>query len=304
MIEARARLYQLVREFFLERRVLEVIPPVLAPHSVSDPHISSFPVLVDGETQYLQTSPEFALKKLLAKVPEPLYSLGPVFRRGEQGVRHQHEFIMLEWYRPGFDLTALENEIADLIAMLAEQFDADFQSPERFSYEQLFSSKFGMNPHLASDTELENLVRKHFPDFTGHLGAASRNDYLDTLFSLGVEPELTQPTFVREFPASQASLANLSSLEPPTALRSELYWQGLELSNAYDELKDSDTLRQRITSDNETRVSLGLPQMTADEDLLQAIEKMPPCAGVAIGIDRLLMLLMSANDLSEVSPFA
>ena len=211
---------------------------------------------------------------------------------------------MLEWYRPSFDLTALENEIADLIAMLAEQFGADFQPPEHFSYEQLFSSKFGMNPHLASDSELEDLVREHFPDFMGHLGAASRNDYLDTLFSLGVEPELTQPTFVREFPASQASLANLSSSDPPTALRSELYWQGLELSNAYDELRDSDTLRQRIALDNETRVSLGLPQVTADEDLLQASEKMPPCAGVAIGVDRLLMLLTSANDLSEVSPFA
>ena len=284
--------------------MLEVIPPVLAKHTVSDPHIRSFQVMVNGEMQFLQTSPEFALKKLLAKDKQAVYSLGSVFRQGEQGSRHQSEFLMLEWYRPGFTLSDLESEVADLISVLAESFGVQFQTPKSVTYAELFAKRFGLNPHKASISDLSQLITQEFPNLGEHLSGGTYNDYLDTLFSMGIEPDLCEPTFVREFPASQASLAKISDGDEPVALRSELYWDGLELTNAYDELRDSVALRQRIATDNKIRERSSLPRVETDEALLDALGNMPPCVGVAMGLDRLLMLLLEANNLNEVNPFS
>ena len=281
--------------------------PVLGDHTVTDPHINSFSVTSAGRhCGYLQTSPEFALKKLLAKDVGAVYSLGPVFRAGESGGRHNEEFLMLEWYQPGFDLSALEDEIASLIKGLAIEFGAVFPQPHVTTYAELFSNKFSVNPHFASETTLRELVEAHFPESALHLDVdlATSNDYLDTLFSLGVELELQAPTFVREFPATQAALAKIATVDGvAVSMRSELYWQGLELCNAYDELRDGDELRQRMVNDNAIRDKLGYDQIAPDDELIGALAKMPECVGVALGVERLLMLLNDANELSEISEF-
>ncbi|MFN3235940.1 MAG: EF-P lysine aminoacylase EpmA [Pseudomonadales bacterium] len=306
IVHTRAKLYRLIRQFFLERDVLEVIPPVLADHTVSDPHIQSFAVdMGEGAIQYLQTSPEFAMKKLLAKDPSPIYSLGPVFRRGEAGRRHRPEFTMLEWYRPGLSLAQLEAEVSDLIATLAEGFAVPFAKPQVTTFAALFDQAFACDPHGSSDTELAALLEKHLPELSKHLrdgATVSRNDLLDSLFSQGVEPKLSSAIFVREFPASQAALAKVAVRNQQlVALRSELYWQGIELANAYEELTDAAELRQRIEVDNQVRLAHGYTPVAVDEALLEAIDSMPECVGVALGVDRLLMLLIGANDIDKVS---
>lgn len=279
-----------------------MIPPVLGSHTVSDPHIHSFELQLGKGTAYLQTSPEFAMKKTLARDGEAIYSLGPAFRAGEQGGKHQSEFLMLEWYRPGFSLEQLENEITDLVKYLAVRFDIEFKRPKRCSYAELFDARFGCNPHSCSDADLKRLTKQDFPELSAHLSSSvsQRNDYLDALFSLGVEPELIEPTYVTEFPASQASLAKVSSDETPVALRTELYWQGVELANGYDELRNGAELRKRIESDNALRREYGYPEIQPDEELLAALSEMPECAGVALGVDRLLMLLLGETSLDAV----
>jgi lysyl-tRNA synthetase class 2 len=282
------------------------MPPVLANHTVSDPHIQSFAVEVgEGAIQYLQTSPEFAMKKLLAKDSSPIYSLGPVFRRGEAGRRHRPEFTMLEWYRPGLSLAQLESEVSDLIATLAEAFAVPFGKPEVTTYAALFAQTFACDPHGLSDAELFALLEKHLPDLSQHLrddANVSRNDLLDSLFSQGVEPHLSSATFVREFPAGQAALAKVAVRDQQfVALRSELYWQGIELANAYEELTDAAELRQRIEVDNQVRLAHGYTPVAVDEALLEAIDSMPECVGVALGVDRLLMLLTETDDIDKVS---
>ncbi len=283
------------------------MPPVMGRHTVSDPHIESLKIESVMGTRYLQTSPEFAMKKLLAVRSEPIYSLGQVFRAGEHGRKHRQEFTMLEWYRPGYSLTQLEAEITALLMVLAEEFSVPFSAPDLQSYAALFSNKFGVNPHQATDQTLRGLLNTSFPDHAGHLqdDRAARNDYLDALFSLGVEPDLQAPTFVREFPATQAALAKTAETKDGlVALRTELYWHGVELANGYDELQDGEEYRRRIEMDNATRELLGYARIAPDESLITAINHLPDCAGVALGIDRLLMLLLDSADIAGVTPFA
>lgn len=301
----RAQLYSSIRRFFEDRGVLEVSLPLLAPHTVTDPHIRSLQVETGRGIGYLQTSPEYAMKKLLAADSGPIYNLGSVFRAGEEGTRHRTEFTMLEWYRPSLSLSELQMELTELIQVLAERFDVSFPQPNCVSYRSLFEERFELNPHEADDSELEALVHQFFPDLAGHLqhqDAGARNDYLDLLFSQGVEPSLQQPHFVIEFPASQAALAQVrqSAQYDEVALRSELYWQGVELSNAYVELRDASVLKKRAGVDNAIRETRGLSFIQPDVELFAAIEKMPACVGVAMGIDRLLMLLLGENDIAKV----
>ncbi len=243
------------------------------------------------------------MKKLLAYDGEAIYSLGPAFRAGEKGQKHLPEFLMLEWYRPGFDLGDLQREITDLVQFLADGFEAEFKAPKIETYGELFQARYSVDPHVVADKELRGLLEAEYPEFAKHLSTdAIRSDYLDSLFSVGVEPELQAPTFVSEFPACQASLAKVSSGIEPVALRTELYWQGLELANGYDELRSGEELRRRMTKDNELRKKLRFPEILVDEDLLVALDELPPCCGVALGVDRLLMLLLGESGLSQIQP--
>tara|TARA_R110002073_G_scaffold71410_6_gene175401 strand:+ start:812 stop:1549 length:738 start_codon:yes stop_codon:yes gene_type:complete len=244
------------------------------------------------------------MKKLLANGSGAIYSLGPVFRRGESGQKHNPEFTMLEWYRPEFDLSQLLAEVRALFCGLQKTFGLEVIEPTTRTYQGLFEARYGVNPHLSSTGELRLLAERECPDQLYHLqdrDEGERDDLLDLLFSFDIEPELIAPCFVIDFPASQASLARVAQInEAQVALRAEFYWQGFELANGYDELRDGIELSQRMERDNRIRLGRGLPVIEPDADLLEALPKMPNCAGIALGIDRLLMLLLGKNELSDV----
>jgi lysyl-tRNA synthetase class 2 len=281
---------------------------LLGAHTVTDPHIASFVVESGEQSRFLQTSPEFAMKKLLAHDSGPIYNLGPAFRSGEIGGHHSPEFTMLEWYRPGFDLGQLQLEVSSLIEYLGQHFALDIPEPLIASYSSLFKQRFSINPHIADTQALKSIIAAVFPDHSGHLEGylegqdeGEKDDLLDLLFALGIEPTLQAPQFVTGFPESQASLARVGTeAGDRVALRAELYWQGIELANGYDELRDGNELRTRMARDNRIRLARGLPQIAPDEALLEALPKIPPCAGIALGVDRLLMLLLAKRQLADV----
>lgn len=248
------------------------------------------------------------MKKLLAHDSGPIYNLGPAFRSGEIGGHHSPEFTMLEWYRPGFDLGQLQLEVSSLIEYLGQHFALDIPEPLIASYSSLFKQRFSINPHIADTQALKSIIAAVFPDHSGHLEGylegqdeGEKDDLLDLLFALGIEPTLQAPQFVTGFPESQASLARVGTeAGDRVALRAELYWQGIELANGYDELRDGNELRTRMARDNRIRLARGLPQIAPDEALLEALPKIPPCAGIALGVDRLLMLLLAKRQLADV----
>lgn len=297
----RAILLRAIREYFHEESVLEVVTPVLRDYGTSEIHLQN----LSFEHGYLQTSPEYAMKCLLAEIGGSIYQICPAFRGGESGQRHRSEFQMLEWYRVGYSLdelmTDLEHLLAAAMASLAlPDTDASTFPFRRFAYKELFHERFGICPHTASDSELRKLCQT-LPD--DHLdNGARRADLLDALFSLGVEPRLNEPTLVYDYPASQAALAEVKTDGDgcQVADRFECYLQGMEIANAYQELNDAAELRERFRENNVTRLKLGKPEVPDDVSLLNALGKMPACAGAALGVDRLLMALIGESDISRV----
>ena len=296
-LEARADLASAIRLFFQQRGVLEIQPPVLDAATVTDPHIHSFSV----DQWFLQTSPEYAMKRLLAEGAGSIFALSPVFRRGEVGRLHRSEFTMLEWYRPGFDLDDLREEVQQLIeAMLPGVPRARVTS-----YRTLFEDTFGVNPHRADAEQLEALIQQmNIDHHVVNTDQGYVDDLRDLLFSTVVQPTLAGPVFVTNFPESQASLARVHEHDGDrVSTRFELYYQGLELANAYDEETDAATLRNRAARDNVIRRARGLAAVEVDERLLEAVEAMGQTAGVALGFDRLLMVREGLQDIQEVMLF-
>jgi lysyl-tRNA synthetase class 2 len=300
-LRARAEVLATIRAFFDRRGVLEVETPLLSDATVTDVHLHSLECgfdPADGGRRYLQTSPEFAMKRLLAAGSGPIYQICKAFRGGEAGRRHNPEFTMIEWYRPGWDHHALMDEIdARLAALLATQ------PGERLSYAEAFEAHAGVDPHRASMSELGERVED-----LGVSGAADldRDDLLNLLLAELVEPRLGRgrPSFVYDYPASQAALARLRPGEPALAERFEVFVEGVELANGYHELIDPAEQSSRFERDLADRRRRGLPQVRADERLLAALSAgMPACAGVALGIDRLVMLKLGVADISEVIAF-
>lgn len=303
-LQARAMLYRTIRQFFFERGVLEVETPILSSAGATDVHLSSIAATrkLNGQTQihYLQTSPEFAMKRLLACGSGAIYQICKVFRDGEHGTRHNSEFSMLEWYRPHFSLDELMSEVVDLLkACLGGDL-----AIVRQSYKQAFIAHLGINPLQA---DVDTLKQKAATLGLGLDLGDERLAYMDLLFSHVVEPNLGKdcPLFLYDFPPELAALAKVHCDTDGewVASRFELYIDGLELANAYDELADENQLRQRFLCDNNQRQRLGLPIMPIDERLLLALPKMPPCSGIALGLDRLLMVITQAKSLSAVVSF-
>lgn len=315
LLQDRARLMRLVREFFTARSVLEVTTPSLGSRGATDPHIESMRVKQGNQAYFLQTSPEFAMKRLLAYGSGAIFQICPAFRGGESGAHHNPEFTMLEWYRPGMGLAELMDEVKDLITGLCHEFKRIFEPVESRTYRSLFEHQYLVNPHRVSSQQLLEIANSKIPDFAGNAYNEAKNkekhedegvidDLLGLLFSRGIEPGLLDPQFVTGFPATQASLSKVGPVAgDQVALRFELYWQGLELANGYDELTDPAELTRRIARDNRLRESRGLPVMLSDQRLLAAMAEMPPCTGVAIGLDRLLMLLTDKKSIHEVLNF-
>jgi len=293
-----------VRRFFARRGVMEVETPLLSAATVTDPHLASLetryagPGAPDGGRLFLQTSPEFAMKRLLAAGCGPIYQIGKAFRDGEAGGRHNPEFTLLEWYRPGFDHHALMDEVEALLAEVLATAAA-----ERCTYATLFEERLGVDPHAASAEALAAAARSAGLDPA--LGL-DREGLLHLLMALALEPSLGRgrPTFVYDFPASQAALARVRPGPPPVAERFEAFVEGVELANGFNELGDPAEQRRRFAADLARRRELGLPEVPIDERLLEALAAgLPSCAGVALGVDRLVMLAAGASRLDEVLAF-
>ncbi|MEG6544957.1 EF-P lysine aminoacylase EpmA [Acinetobacter bereziniae] len=306
-LKVRAKLYQQIRQFFEQRDVLEVETPILSQAGVTDVHLASIQAQrhLQGKklTHYLQTSPEFAMKRLLASGSGAIYQICKVFRDDEHGRKHNSEFTMLEWYRPHFSLKDLMFEVTDLLnVVLAERF-GDVR-PTVLSYKHAFIDRLDLNPLKATLSELKDAA--HRVGLNLDLGD-DRLAYIDLLFSHMVEPSLgfDTPVFLTDFPPELASLAKTKIDEDGelVAARFELYIEGLELANAYDELIDAAVLRSRFQVDNAEREKLGLHVMPIDEYLLTALPNMSECAGIALGIDRLLMVVMNQMKLEKVITF-
>jgi lysyl-tRNA synthetase class 2 len=308
MIQARAQMLTLIRQYFLSRQIVEVTTPVLAAHTVTDPNIESLSVATHQNEMFLQTSPEFAMKRLLAAGSGPIYQICPAFRAAEEGKLHNPEFTMLEWYRPDTSLSELMDELRLLMETLATSFGVAWSAPKRVNYHQLFQTRFNINPHRASVSELLSIATREFPQRVQHLattqGAEQLDDVRDLLFSQGIEKTLMSPHFVTGFPMSQAALAKTCEIDGENvALRFEMYWHGLEIANAYDELLDSVELVGRAAKDNQRRKEDSKPMRQLDGRLLSAMDSLPQCAGIAVGIDRLLMCLTNSKSLEEVLTF-
>lgn len=310
VLRERARLNAAIRSFFAARGVLEVETPLLCSAAPTDLHLSSFvvpdPAAPQAPARFLQTSPEFAMKRLLAAGSGPVYQLCKAFRAGDAGQRHNPEFTLLEWYRPGFTLPELMDETeALLVATLGGQ--QAFDRAERTTYRALFEARFGVNPHAADVVTLRALVARE----TSFVDVASLDApaCLDLLFATGIEPGLGHgaPVFVFDFPAAQAALARVETdgAGDRVARRCEVYLRGMELANGYDELVDAAEQAGRFAADNLARRAAGLPEIPVDERLLQAMATgLPPCAGIALGVDRLLMVRIGLDRLDEAISFA
>jgi lysyl-tRNA synthetase class 2 len=299
-LRARAETLASIRRFFDERGVLEVETPALSAAAVTDLHLHSVACRLDGDDRprYLQTSPEYAMKRLLAAGSGPIYQLCKVFRDGERGRRHNPEFTMLEWYRPGWDHHRLMDEVDELLQAILGT-----PAAERLIYAEAFQRHAGVDPHAASDGELRSRVAAL--DVAG-VEELDRDDLLDLILSHVVERQLGagRPTFLVDYPASQAALARIRPGDPPVAERFEVFVDGLELANGFHELADPAEQRRRFAADLAERRRRGLPEVAVDERLLAALAAgLPDCAGIALGIDRLVMLKVGTRDIADVIAF-
>lgn len=308
MLNRRAELLANVRRFFSVRNVLEVSTPILSAAAPTAPYLDSFSTQFsagnNAKTLYLHTSPEFAMKRLLAAGSGAIYQIATVFRNGELGRQHTPEFSMLEWYRPGFSLTELMTEV-DALMQQVIGLPAAVISP----YRDLFLNYLQLDIHQTEDETLKQLALDRIAGLTADW-QTDRDGWLELLMSEVIEPQLKAletPVMVTEFPASQAQLAKIemNAEGHQVARRFELYAGGMELANGYDELCDATELRLRFEQDNQLRQQQVKPQMPIDENLLAAMQSgLPQCSGVALGLDRLMMLHMSVDNISQVQSIA
>lgn len=299
----RARALAAARRFFEARGVLEVQTGLLVARAITDPNVESIAVPAGaGAPRFLHTSPEYAMKRLLAEGSGDLFQICPVFRAGERSALHCPEFTMVEWYRLGFGLEALMRETAALVSLLLEPGCRVDAAPELLSYDEAFRRELGFGALETPQQVLADAARAAGLA-PGTTEAATRDDLLDFLVAAVVGPRLgrSRLTCLHHYPASQAALARLDPGDPPTALRFELYCEGVELANGFVELGDAREQAARFAADNQLRASRGQPTHEPDERLLQALARgLPDCAGVALGLDRVLMLAAGARRLDEV----
>lgn len=301
----RARMACRVREFFAARQVLEVETPVLSVAAVTDPQIESLATRVSGMPgrYFLHTSPEYAMKRLLAAGSGDIYQLCKVFRDEERGRWHNPEFTLLEWYRVGFDDAALMTEVEALVGAVLGPHRR-LAPAERLTYAEVVHRHAGVDAHTADDASLGRAAADLGIECRAEL---DRDAKLDLLMGLVVGPKLgiERPCFVCDYPASQASLARLKPGLPPVAARFELYIDGIELANGFHELANGEEQRRRFEADLATRRARGRVEPPLDERLLDALEAgMPDCAGVALGFDRLVAVALRKARLSDGMAFS
>ncbi len=302
LLKKRAQFLADIRAYFQKEDVLEVQTPVLAPDTVTDPHTESFPVAVDAISEsslyFLQTSPEYAMKRLLASGSGSIYQIGSAFRYEVAGRWHQPEFTMLEWYRVGFDDKQLMADVARLLKALS--FNAE---PVTYSYQSVFLDHTSLDPLIVSAETCQAWLRDKQANVSDAVLALDRDELIQYLFATYVEVEFDPeiPTFVCDFPATQAALARLDNSNPKIAKRFELYVDGLECANGFYELLDAKEQQKRFERDQALRAKRGLPHRDIDPVFMDALKKgLPECSGVALGVDRLLAASLKAQRLSDV----
>lgn len=297
-----------LRDYFAAAGVLEVETPLACRTAGTDPHLKPMtaryagPGAPRGISLYLQTSPEFAMKRLLADGSGPIYQICKAFRNGEAGRLHNPEFTVLEWYRPGFDLPQLMDEVAQVLRLALDLPDV---GRETLTYAEAFEQHLGIDVFALTPGRLQEAAVDHHV-----LGADAltldRDGWLDLLLSHLIQPRLGDPDlcFITDYPATQAALARLNP-GGRTAARFEVFYRGIELANGYVELLDVDEQAARFEADNCARRARRQPAIRVDRHLLAALEHgLPDCAGVAIGLDRVLMLRLARYDLDAVLGFS
>jgi len=301
-LKKRALMLQSIRAFFTQRNVLEVDTPVLSRAAITDPQIESFSTFYNRKEYFLNTSPEFYMKRLLAAGSGDIFQVAKVFRDDENGRFHSPEFTMLEWYRLGLDHHQLMDEME---ALLVELMQDRKVAIDRLSYQQVFLNQLNIDPLEADFEELKKCAEsKSIETPQGMID--DKDIWLDWLMVSVIAPGFAKEkfTFLYDYPASQASLSRLDKNDSRKANRFELFYGELELANGFYELTDSSEQSKRFEHDNEIRQQRGQKLMPVDECLLDALKSgLPECSGVAIGIDRLMMVVMGADHINEVISF-
>lgn len=302
-LKERARILNEVRAFFMVREVLEVETPLLGRGGTTDFHLRPFASRYEPDggaplPLFLQTSPELFMKRLLAHGSGPIWQCCKAFRNGEHGSRHNPEFTILEWYRPGWGYRDLMDEVGFLMTRLLGS-----PTPRAITFQEAFETAVGLDPHRADGPALADAARRAgieaaFPE-------SDRDAWLDLILAERIEPGLGRgtPTFLIDYPPDRAALARVRPGDPPVAERFELYIDGIELCNGFQELVDVPEQRRRLDAVNARRVAAGLDALPLDEEFLAALGAMPACAGVAVGLDRVVLLATGARELSEVLAF-
>ncbi|MES2203944.1 MAG: elongation factor P--(R)-beta-lysine ligase [Pseudomonadota bacterium] len=296
-LKNRAEILRTLRDFFYQRHITEVETPLLCKAGTTDVYLDSMTVTSNQKTRYLQTSPEFAMKRLLAAGIGDCYQICKAFRCDEAGQYHNPEFTMLEWYRLSFNHHQLMNDMDDLLQLILK-----CQPAKRISYQQLFLDYLNIDPHLASVEDLKKIS----PELCSVLNETTdtKDDYLMLLLSHLIEPKIgfDRPCFIYDYPASQAALSKVR--ENKFAERFEVYVNGIELANGFHELQSAQEQLERFQKDNKKRRELNKPEVPIDDHLIAALENgLPACAGVALGIDRLIMLAQKKENLYDILSF-
>lgn len=308
LLFARAELLKSIRIFFEQRSVLEVETSVLSQAAGTDPNLDSISASYQDpqkkeKTLFLQTSPEFAMKRLLANGSGAIFQICKAFRNAEQGDKHNPEFTLLEWYQPGYDEHQLMDEVMELLKSLYPSEHILQRQWQRITYQNLFEQHLGFNPHTVGLEQLEQFARNKIDI---ELKQENKDTWLDLLFSHLIEPELQEPVFIYDYPASQAALAvvEVNAEGQNVARRFELVINGMEIANGYFELTDAEEQRRRFSHDLEERHAQEKKINPIDENFLAAMDiGLPVCAGVAVGLDRLLMLISDTKSINDVLAF-
>ena len=309
MLRRRSEVTMAIHGFFQERAFVHVETPLVSCDTVVDRHIDPVPILkssftgskLGDRTMWLQTSPEFAMKRLLSAGMDRIYQISKAFRQGEQGQRHNPEFMMLEWYRRG-------DGLAEGMQLLSEFASVILQRPpsEMLTYQDAFLQHAQIDPFTVTNASLADLCRSQIDIAKQFEDEHSRDFWLDLILTHLVEPKIgfAAPCIIYDWPASQSALAIVREGSPRVAERFELYVDGVELANGYHELLDPDELLRRNEAINQQRAADGKSMLPVESRLLEAMRSgLPACAGVAVGVDRLLMVMTGAQSISDVMAF-
>lgn len=297
-LHLRANVLAKIRAFFATKNVLEVETPLLCESTITAPYLYSLQVPIKAKQQkmYLQTSPEFAMKKLLAKGSGDIFQICKAFRDEELGKLHNFEFTILEWYRIGFDHHKLMTEMAELLQNILGNIEIEY-----ISYAEMFAKFLNIDCFSAEISDLKKCAEKNGLTNLENFANEDKDTWLEILLTHFIEPHLgkNKITFIYDFPPSQAALAKIRNDNPKVAERFEVYINGVELANGFHELNDPIEQRTRFLDDLKKRQELNLPKIPLDEEFLALLPKMPDCAGVALGVDRLLMILANEKTIQD-----